>query len=295
MQKELAAVVRRESEAEGHRRQVEEALSEARQRARLLAELGRAHAERRARLEEALAAAGLAEPAFLADRVRALAGWERSLDLFLAGLTDAVVLASGRRPARPRRRPGRRRRATVGAALVAPHPEGVEAMPLVEDRAVVLTLGEALGLDAELAAALPPAFLVEAAADAARLARAHPGVAFLSRGGVWSAGGTVHVGPTAAAPGLLERERDLAALEEAVPRLEGELAAAEERLAGLVEERADRAREANRLEGVVAAVRQELAVAEARREDAEGRHRRLAEEAAGLDDEARQSTATWSA
>ena len=160
--------------------------------------------------------------------------------------------------------------------------------PAIDDPKVVLTLGEALGLPEDLAAALPPAFLVEDPADAARLARAHPGVAFLCRGGVWTAGGVIHVGAAEASPGLLERERDLAALDAAIPRLEGELREAEDRLARLVEERAERAREANRLETEIARLRQELAVAAARREDAEGRHRRLEEENVELDAEARQ-------
>ena len=311
-QRELAAVVRREGEADERRREIEAALTESRQRAKLLAELGRAHAERRARLERALAAAGLAEPAYLADRVRALAGWERSLDRYLGELTDAVVLAAGHDALGLARALAADPELAVGASLVAPLAPMAAMAPMapiapmaaanadaqvagsagaptpIDDPKVVLTLGEALGLPEDLAAALPPAFLVEDPADAARLARAHPGVAFLCRGGVWTAGGVIHVGAAEASPGLLERERDLAALDAAIPRLEAELRDAEERLGRLVEERAERAREANRMEAAIAHLRQELAVAAARREDAEVRHRRLEEENVELDAEARQ-------
>jgi chromosome segregation protein len=159
---------------------------------------------------------------------------------------------------------------------------------VVDDPAVALSLGEALGLSEELAAALPPAYLVELPADAARLARAHPGVAFVSRAGVWATGGVVWVGGGQAGPGLLEREREVAELEAAIPRLETDLGAAVEQLEELVAERAERARESNRLEGELAQLRQELAVARARREDAEGRRRRLEGEHGEIADEGRQ-------
>ena len=293
VERELAAVVGREGEADERRRETESALTESRQRAKLLAELGRAHAERRAQLERALAAAGLAEPAFLADRVRALAGWERSLDRYLGELTDAVVLAAGDDALGLARALAADPGLAVGAALVAPFAaagdgdESAGAASPIDDPKIVLALGEALGLSEDLAAALPPAFLVEDPADAARLARAHPGVAFLCRGGVWTAGGVIHVGAAEASPGLLERERDLAALDAAIPRLETELQKTKDRLGRLVDKRAERAREANRLETEIAHLRQELAVAAARREDAEGRHRRLEEEDAELGAEAR--------
>jgi chromosome segregation protein len=118
--------------------------------------------------------------------------------------------------------------------------------------------------------------LVERGDDAARLARLHPGVAFVARDGYWAAGGAVHAAAGEAAPGALERERELAALDEEIPRLEELLGANQAALEALVEERSAQAREANRLQSEVARQAQELAVAEARREDAAGRHRRLA-------------------
>jgi predicted nucleic acid-binding Zn-ribbon protein len=161
-----------------------------------------------------------------------------------------------------------------GATIVAPLPGGAEAAPVVDDPALVLSLGEALGLSAGLAAALPPAWLVEDAADAARLARRHPGVAFVSRDGIWAAGGALHVAAGEAAPGALERERELAALDEELARLAAGLEANQGLLADLVARRSAAARDANHLQGEVARLRQEGAVADARLEDAGARHRR---------------------
>src|SRR6202158_4916884 len=104
-------------------------------------------------------------------------------------------------------------------------PAQAAAAPIA-DAAVLLSLGEALQLPAAVAAALPPAFLVRSAADAERLARRHPGVAFLSREGVWVQAGTFHVEGETVTPGVLERESELAALEQAIPQLETEHARA---------------------------------------------------------------------
>ncbi len=150
---------------------------------------------------------------------------------------------------------------------------------MVDDPAVVLSLSEALGLSEDLAAALPPAFLVRGADDAERLAKLHPGLAFLSREGVWVEAGTFHVEGEVATPGVLERESELAALARQIPDLEGQLRDASALLDRLVAERASLARESNRLQGEVAQLRQELAVGKARMEDAAARHRRLATEA----------------
>ncbi len=286
---ELERTLAAEAAAGERRRAAETALAEARNHQKLLTELSRAHLERRSRLESALAGAGLGSgidgPVFLADRARALDGWERALDFYLADLADAVVareagsaldlaaaLAGG----------------AGGAVIISvadPAAAATEGQPEVDDPAVVLTLGEALGLPADLAAALPPAFLVEQPADAARLARAHPGVAFVSRGGVWAAGGVLRVAPGEAAPGVLERARELAELEEELPARERAVAAASAEIETLVARRSELARDANRRESGLAQLRQELAVAEARREDAEARRRRLAAELAELETE----------
>ncbi len=274
----LDATLRREKEMSEGRRALADRLGEARNRRKLLVELGRAFAERRARLGEALAELGddAADAGFLSDRLAAVAGWERSLDFYLADLAHAVLLppspGGAERTLAVARRLADGPGATVVAPLDAPPPQ---AAPAVDDPAVVLSLGEALGLSEELAAALPPAWLVERPEDAARLARAHPGCAFVSRQGVWAAGGAVHVEAGEAAPGVLERERELAGLEAEVPRLEAELAEVDALLERLVERRSALAKESNRLGGEVARLRQETAVAEARREDATSRHERL--------------------
>ena len=271
----LETTVRREADAQKAQERAEEELSEARQRHRLLTELSRAHAERRARLVEALESAGLTEPVFLADRLSAVEGWERSLDFYLAELTDAVLLdsdADGQSLASALAEGSSR------ALLVRPLDAAPESFPVVDDDAVALSLGEALGLSDGLAAALPPAFLVDRPDDAERLAREHPGSAFLSRDGLWAEGGALHVEARETAPGVLERERELTELEEALPHHEETARRARRELEGLVERRAELARDKNRLEGEQAQLRQELAVAQAQHENARERHERLAEE-----------------
>src|SRR5262249_22649827 len=90
----LDATLRREAEASERKRGPEAELSCVRQRQRILADLARAHAERRQALVDALTSAGV-PAAFLAGEARALAGWERSLDFYLGALADAVVLPAG--------------------------------------------------------------------------------------------------------------------------------------------------------------------------------------------------------
>ena len=291
----LEATMQREKEANREQRALAERRADAERRRKLLTELGRVFAEHRERLRQALDGIGAGGGVgFLADRLRSVEGWERSLDFYLAGLEHALVVAE----------PGaggaldlaRALAAGPGATVVEPLPaarQGAEAggaasssvLAAVDDPAVVLSLGEALGLPAPLAAALPPAFLVEEPADAARLARRHPGVAFISRPGIWAAGGAVHAEAGEAVPGVLERDRELGELATEMPRIasqEAEVAALLERL---VERRAATAREANALEGSLDKLRQELAVAAARREDAAARHRRLGVERETVADE----------
>jgi chromosome segregation protein len=274
----LDLTMRREAEASEKKRGLENQLSGARQRQRILAELSRAHAQRRAALEKALASAGIDTPVYLASQAKAVEGWERSLDVYLGSLADAVILEAGE---------SARGLATAlagrSAAVLIERQTGTpESWPVVDDPAVVLSLSEALGLSEDLAAALPPAFLVRTAADAERLARLHPGLAFLSREGVWVEAGTFHVEGEVATPGVLERESELAALGKQVPDLEAQLRAAGELLDRLIAERASLAKESNRLQGEVAQLRQELAVGKARMEDAAARHRRLSTEAETL-------------
>src|SRR4029450_10030016 len=89
----LELTLRREAEASEKKRRLEAQPSGARQRQRILGELSRAHAQRLAALEKALADAGVESPVYLASQARAGEGWERSLDVYLGGLAGAVVLA----------------------------------------------------------------------------------------------------------------------------------------------------------------------------------------------------------
>jgi chromosome segregation protein len=292
----LEATLRREAEAADRKRALEGDINGARQRRRLLADLARAHAERRGALLAALADAGLASPAFLAEQAHAALGWERSLDVYLGGLTDAVLLPPGASALELARALAGRSRAilletaaptpadtadTATATAATPPDMAVAESPShaaaerIADPAVLLSLGEALRLPAAVAAALPPAFLVRSAADAERLARRHPGVAFLSREGVWVQAGTFHVEGEIVTPGVLERESELAALERAIPELEAEHERAAAELDRLVTQRAALAGDANRLQNETSQLRQELAVGRAREEDAALRHRRL--------------------
>jgi chromosome segregation protein len=271
----LEVTLRREAEASERKRALENQLSGARQRQKILAELSRAHAQRRAALEKALASLGIASPTYLAGQAQALEGWERALDVYLGNLADAVVLEPGGSA-----RDLAQALAGRAAAILVERRAGAEgdAVPVLDDPAVVLSLGEALALPEELALSLPPAFLVRSAADAERLARLHPGYAFLSREGVWVQAGTFHVEGEVATPGVLERERELASLSKQIPDLERQLQEAGADLERLIAERANLARESNRLQGEVAQLRQELAVHRARQEDVAARHRRLSKE-----------------
>jgi chromosome segregation protein len=271
----LETTMRREAEATERKRGLEDQLSGARQRHRILSELSRAHAQRRAALEKALAAAGIPSPTFLAGQAHALEGWERSLDIYLGGLADAVILDPGQSALDLARGLAGR----SAAVVIERRPGDLDTVhPMVDDAAVVLSLGEALGLPEELATALPPAFLVRTAEDAERLARSHPGFAFLSREGVWVQAGTFHVEGEVATPGVLERESELASLARSIPQLEQQIREVTADLERLVAERAALAKESNRLQGEIGQLRQELAVGRARQEDLAARHRRLTAE-----------------
>ena len=90
---------------------------------------------------------------------------------------------------------------------------GITALPIVgvappSDPAVIGGLGESLGLPPEYAESLPPAFLVDTAEDAERLARIHHGIAFLARGRVVAEGGLLRVQGADDRPGALARRRE---------------------------------------------------------------------------------------
>jgi chromosome segregation protein len=291
---ELDELLDRESELGDRRRQLESRLDRLADRQSILVELSEEHAERRRVLVENLRSIGIAAPRFLAEMATPAAGWEESIDHFLGDLADAVVLdpgADGLALARALAEAGASGvflRPLDADAGKAPEDASAgslaKAMP-VEDRALCQPLSVALGLPAEVARALPPAYLVSSAADAARLAARHPGVAFLSRERLWAVGGTLRVQAEAAAPGVLARERELDSIAEEIPDLEEQLA---ETAAGLDETVAERTRcasERHRVEENVAELRREQAVAQARRSDAAARESKLRQELATVVEE----------
>ena len=88
------------------------------ERQRFLAELADGDREKGRALAEQLAALGISEPGTLGTRIHAMRGWERSLDLYLGDLIDAVVL-SGRSAGARGRDPARRQRPRLGDAALA--------------------------------------------------------------------------------------------------------------------------------------------------------------------------------
>ena len=273
LQKEAAATADRDTLLQERSRAV--------QRLDVLRQLQQALEEKRAALEEALAASGYEKPTYLASRLEAVQGWERSLDFYLGALTDAVLLDAEENAVSLARFLAGRSESTAGATLLRPLASHELPSPAregedeLEDPAIVLSLAKALGLPPELARALPPGYLVESAQDAERLARTHPSLAFVSRQGVWAEGGLLHVEGQRSIPGILEREREIADLDSALPLLEERLEGAQARIAGLIARRAEQAREKNSLEGELAQIRQDLAVGQARQQDVGARYDRL--------------------
>ncbi len=244
------------------------------ERQRFLAELAESAADRARPLGEKLQALGLDGADLLGHRFRALRGWERALDLYLGELTDAVLLPeSADALAIAGRLAGG---SSTGVALVGRCSERPTNWPRIEDAAIVAPLGEALGLAAEIAYALPPAFLVASASDAERLAAAHPGVAFLTGAGIWMQGRTLHLPGEEVQPGLLGRTSELADLDEALRRLESGVAAAREEIARLVAARAAAAEVIHRGQEELATLKQEQAAARSRRDELAARHHRVA-------------------
>jgi chromosome segregation protein len=282
----LEETLAQEVAAGDHRRSVADELTDRRQRAKLLQQLSAAHEERRVSLESALAASGLDSPRYLAGEIAAVEGWEQALDFYLGALTDAVILPIEEASVTLARHLAGKLQKSGGTTLLrpadstdGPAPPTVETL---DDDAVVLSLGQALNLPDGLARALPPAFLVESAADAERLARQHPGLDFLSRDGIWAAGGALHVQGDEAMPGVLERQREMEKLNRAIPKLETQLQAADTAIEELVARRAEQARAKNEQEQRLNQVRQDLAVAQARLQDAQGRYERKAQGQAQL-------------
>ena len=270
LEETLESLLRREAELSDERRDLESRLAGLGQRRRILEQLAAEHAERRAALIEKLRAIGIDEPRFLADIATPTEGWEDGIDHFLGELADAVVLEPGQSGLE------------LARALSAVDTSGIFLEPIdqaprdeVEDEALSWSLAEALDLPPELAAALPPAYLVQRADDAARLARQHPGIAFISRDHLWAQGGASWAQGKEAAPGVLARQSELEEIREEIPRLEGRLARTRETLQNLVTERTRIASERNKLGDSLAELRRDIAVAQARRQDASTRRDRF--------------------
>ncbi len=250
-------------------------------RQRFLIEVAERAAEEGRDLTDRLAEVGFGTAARLGSQVRALRGWERSLDLWLGSLVDAVVVEPGGSAVAAATALAERGRG--GASFVTPvTDDGAPALGRPDDPAIVAGIGEALGLAGDLARALPPVWLVDAAADAERLARRHPGATFVARDRVIAEGGVVRLVGEQAQPGLLERSTELADLAVALPDLELRLTAARTGLETLIGERARGAETIRRHESELATLRQELAVVRSRRDEIAVRHRRLAEAEAAL-------------
>jgi len=253
-------------------------LANTRQRRQVLAELAGAESDRQQNWRRELDSAGLSSPAFLGERLRPLAGWERSLDLFLGEMEDAVLLddASSTLALASRLSAS----GVAGRLLVPLGARGsADASRALSDPAIVADLGSALGLPEELALALPPAYLVLSREDAVRLARQHSGVAFLSPDRLWAQGGLLHVQGERAQPGRLARQSEAVTLASSLPLIEGELdetrilAAGLEQNLTVAEERVARERAA------IGRLRERLAADRAHLESLENRHQRLAVEA----------------
>jgi chromosome segregation protein len=270
---ELETLLGRESAASDELRSLETELAARRERRRFLAELAEGDAHRELELVGRLAATGAAEPERLRARVRALRGWERSLDLFLGDLLDAVVLPagiSGRELATGIAASGR-----AAGALIASAEAHAAPWPRPADPAIVAPLDEALGLPPELGRSLPPAYLVETAEAAERLAAGWPGVAFLTRDRLWIEGGVFHLEGAEAQPGFLARSSELEDLERILPDLETRAAQARAEIDRLVAERAVAAQTIHQLQESLGSLRQERAVVAARFEETAARRRRL--------------------
>ena len=273
LEEALEMLLRRESETSDEVRQLENRLVTLEQRQRILVELSEEHAERRRALVDALAAAGIDEPRFLADESTPSEGWEHVIDHFLGDLADAVVLGEGDAALDLARK-----FAEIGSSgiFVRPLP-AASAASEVDDPAVVESLAAALGLPEELAGSLPPAYLVDAAADAERLAAAHPGVAFISAEQLWALGGSLHVQSREAAPGVLARESELESIGQELPACQSSLEQSRQTLKNLVAERTRHATEIHRLGSEIASLQREAAVAQARRQDAATRRQKVAD------------------
>jgi chromosome segregation protein len=260
--------------------ELRDAVAARRQRRELLQELETADEERRSHIQEALAQAGVDEPRFLAEELRVPEGWEHSVDLYLEAARDAILVPADEEPM------GFARLLTAAGArgtLLQPARPGQAQAATPEDPAIHQSLALALGLPPEYAQSLPPAYLVATGDDAERLARHHPGVAFLSRDRLFALGGLLRIQGEEARPGAFARRRELAEIEAALPALEEELLANEQQLETLIGRRTLQAQRSNQLEQELGELRHQLAVAETRSAEAKQRHDEIEESRKALE------------
>ncbi len=270
----LDALKGRQSELAGTQDELEQELTDLSQRQRLLSQLSEEQERRRAAIRESLSKAGLENAAFLGDSLKVPEEWTASLDLYLGELENAVVLQAGVNALDLAR--ALEDSQTTGSLL---QPRGLPSDAATpDDPAIRSSLGDALSLPEDVVNALPPAYLVESAGDARRLASSHPGIAFISRDRLWAQAGVLHVQGHGARPGQLERENELAAIADRLPPLEKELAAVTQEIETLAAEHREQEGSIARLDAEISEARQTLAVAEARLRDAAARKHRLEEE-----------------
>ncbi len=260
---DLEANRNRRKQAQGDLEARREDLVEAQKRAAVLDELGERDARQRNEMRQALVDLGLAEPRFLGDEVTVPEGWENSLDLFLGPLRNAVMTPEDEDALAIARSIG----GSDFQATLLRSGHLARPVPAVEDPAIVSDLAEALGLSGETRGALPPAYLVESAEDAERLAPEHPGIAFLCRDRLWIEAGRVTVRGEQAALGALGRQREMDDLRVRIAELEEQREALADEIEDADECARQAAAEGQRLERVAAELRQDLAVAKSRLQD----------------------------
>ncbi|MFQ5527506.1 MAG: chromosome segregation protein SMC [Thermoanaerobaculia bacterium] len=256
------------------REEAREELRSLEQTRELLEELGKAQEVRRANLREVFARAGLGEPRFLTDHISVPEGWERSVDLYLGTLADAILVSETSGAAVALNAIANSR---LTAELLTTDVKVTGALE-IDDPAVGASLAEALDLPPELAAGLPPAYLVESPDDARRLAAAHAGVAFITKDRLWAQSGLLRIQGRDARPGTLTREHDLGEIANRIGELAALVAEHERDLAAVGAELATSEETKAQASECLAELRREFAVVDARRDDLLSQHRRLSVE-----------------
>jgi chromosome segregation protein len=253
------------------------------QRVELLDELSRTDDQRRQALQEALAESGLDAAEFLSTQFKVIEGWEESLDLFLGSVTEAVILPGDEDGLNLARSLVKSSRSGRLIRAMTDHSAGQQTTNRPDDPAILYSLAESLSLPPELAAALPPAYLVDSATDAERLARLNPEVAFISREGIWAQAGVLHVSGDRSELGQLSRSKELQESAAQIEPLESQQVAHASNLED-IDRRLEEKKELIREQEIdLSELRSMTAVAKARHEDLVARHHRLGVETRTLE------------